>query len=283
MRVWNLFSKREKERRGEITDVFAYDTIPYGLRVQIVLIITDAIGEDKDSLARNPIAKPIFEECKAILAREHKSFVLFENARSLEDEILNYFLKEQDVNKVIDIIEIFFTSIDKTVRNTPNYAHLTTSKITPDDAIGELNVRFKENAVGYQFAGGEIVRLDSTYMHSEIVLPTIQLLSNRKFQGANEEYLRAHEHYRHGRNQECLNECLKAFESTMKIICKEKGWAFDPNKDTSSKLISICLSNNLIPNSYQSQFTSLRAFLAMEFQRFEIEHQVMVRVLFLVQ
>ncbi|HEX2898786.1 MAG TPA: hypothetical protein VHS96_03605, partial [Bacteroidia bacterium] len=97
--------------------------------------------------------------------------------------------------------------------------------------------------------------------HSEVTLPAIQLLSRPKFHGANLEYLRGHEHYRHGRNSECLVECLKAFESTMKIICQEKGWPFNPNKDTSSKLIAICLSNNLIPSSYQSQFTSLKSLL----------------------
>jgi hypothetical protein len=51
----------------------------------------------------------------------------------------------------------------------------------------------------------------------------VYVLWSAKFDGANEEYLKAHEHYRHRRNKECLTECLteclKAFESTMKIIC----------------------------------------------------------------
>ena len=112
-----------------------------------------------------------------------------------------------------------------------------------------------------QFEANEIIRVDSTYTHSEIVKPTLNLLWNKKFSGANEEYLKAHEHYRHQRNKECLTECLKAFESTMKVICKEKGWPFDEDKDTSKKLIQICFNNNLIPQYIQNQFTSLQNLL----------------------
>lgn len=82
---------------------------------------------------------------------------------------------------------------------------------------------YKEHRIGYQFESSQIIRVDSTIIHSEITRPTLSLLWNRKFVGANEEYLQAQEHYRQGRNKECLNKCLKAFESTMKSICNEKG------------------------------------------------------------
>ena len=83
---------------------------------------------------------------------------------------------------------------------------------------------------------------------------------HKKFQGANEEYMKAHENYCHGKNKECLTECLKAFESTMKIICKEKGWTFSET-DTAKKLILICFQNGLVPTFTQNQFTSLQNLL----------------------
>jgi len=46
----------------------------------------------------------------------------------------------------------------------------------------------------------------------------------------------------------------------MKIICKEKGWTFDP-KDTAKKLIQICFQNGLVPIFTQNQFTSLTNLL----------------------
>jgi len=97
-------------------------------------------------------------------------------------------------------------------------------------------------------------------MHAEITKPAIALLWNQKYQGANEEFLKAHEHYRHGRNKECLADCLKAFESTLKIICTEKNWPFQPT-DTAKTLIQVCFTNGLIPPFMQNQFTSLKSLL----------------------
>ena len=83
---------------------------------------------------------------------------------------------------------------------------------------------------------------------------------NEKFSGANEEYMKAHDHYLHGRNKECLNDCLKSFESVLKTICKEKKWQFNQS-DTSKKLIKICFENELVPSFTQNQFTSLQNLL----------------------
>lgn len=44
MKVFDLFSKRQKRIRGEMPDVYQYETIPSELRVQIIHIINDAFG-----------------------------------------------------------------------------------------------------------------------------------------------------------------------------------------------------------------------------------------------
>lgn len=43
----------------------------------------------------------------------------------------------------------------------------------------------------------------------------------------------------------------------LKIICKEKAWAYSQN-DTARKLIQICFQNGLVPSFTQNQFTSLQ-------------------------
>ena len=43
----------------------------------------------------------------------------------------------------------------------------------PDDAVEELNHRFKEHAIGYQYLEGELVRVDSQFAHAEIVKPAL--------------------------------------------------------------------------------------------------------------
>ncbi len=260
MGIFNLFSKRQKLLNGEIPDTYIYDSIPQTLRVQIVHIIRDTIGEPNYRGLNKP--SEAYKFISDILCREYGTFSLIHNtpANGTMNEVENFLLQVKSTEQVLDIVELTFRYIDKGIRLDYDYTFYTIVKQSPDDAIAELNTRFKEHGVGYSYENGEIIRVDSTYVHAEIVKPTLSLLFNSKFDGACEEYLKAHEHYRHGRNKECLTDCLKAFESTMKIICTEKGWTFSQT-DTAKKLIQICFTNNLVPSFTQNQFTSLTNLL----------------------
>ncbi len=118
----------------------------------------------------------------------------------------------------------------------------------------------EEHRIGYQLESGKIIRIDSKFMHSEVVKPALTVLADNMYKGANDEFLKAHEHYRHGRYKECLNECLKSFESTMKAIYTKRGWSYN-EKDTAHRLIGICFQNKLIPDYLQSKFNSLQSSL----------------------
>lgn len=260
MAIFNLFSKRQKELKGEVPEVFVYDQLPYSLRVQIVHIIQDAIGERKSAYS-DDMPREIYKGIHETLCREYGVFSLSDQ-HTISDRlaITNYLLSVDEIDKALDVIELSFKYISIVIMGQANYDVLIKIKLTPDEAVEELNTRFREHGVGYQFESGEVIRVDSTYVHSEITKPVLSLLWNDKFTGANEEYLKAHEHYRHGRNKECLTDCLKAFESTMKIICSEKEWAFNQT-DTASKLINVCFANDLIPSFTQNQFSSLQNLL----------------------
>lgn len=260
MAIFDIFSKRQKRLRGEIPDVYTYDEIPQPLKVQIVHIIQDAIGEDR--YVGDEHAKNIYKFLHKAICREYGVFRLGNGYNELhQEQLFNYFLQSKKAEEAIDIVELSFKYIDTIIReNFWTHKQQTNPQLDPNSAIAELNERFREHGVGYSFEGGEIIRIDSTYIHAEVTKPTIALLWNNRFKGANEEYLKAHEHYRHGRNKECLTECLKAFESTIKVICKEKGWAYNQT-DTAKKLIQICFQNGLVPPFTQNQFTSLQNLL----------------------
>lgn len=218
--------------------------------------IRDAVGEDHYG---HNYAQNVYEFIHETLCREYGVFTLKQHARSDKEAVLDFFLNCEDTEQALDIIETAFKLINVYVRKD-EYEWNTDRKISQDDAISELNHRFKEHGIGFQFESNEIIRLDSTFLHSEVIKPTLTLLSSPIYKGANEEFLKAHEHYRHGRNKECLNECLKAFESVMKAICKKHKWPFTDN-DTAKKLIETCFSKELVPSYLQSQFTSLRSVL----------------------
>lgn len=110
-----------------------------------------------------------------------------------------------------------------------------------------------ESNSGYTFEGSKIINVDSTVVHQEIIVPVIQLLSNKKFEVAHQIYLKAHEHWRNQENVDCLNACGRAFESTMKIICREL-WKIDADDKTAGKLIEICFKNKLLPDYLKGHF-----------------------------
>jgi len=172
--------------------------------------------------------------------------------------VLNFFLQQTDVEIQIDIIELLFRKIDLFVRASPGYFAL--NSINPDEAIDELNSRFKEHGLGYEYAAGQIIRIDSKLLHQEVIKPVLLFLQNAKFKGANEEFLSAHSHFREGKHKECLNDCLKAFESTLKIICGKRKWPFKTT-DTAKRLLEIVFEKELIPSFLQSHFIGLRTTL----------------------
>ena len=102
--------------------------------------------------------------------------------------------------------------------------------------------------------------MDSELAHQQIVRPALVALREPGFKTANDEYLSAFDHYLHGRYKECLADCLKAFESTMKIICEERRWPYKQT-DTAGKLLNILFEHELIPPYLLSEFTALRSTL----------------------
>jgi hypothetical protein len=168
-----------------------------------------------------------------------------------------------DVNKCLDVLQVTFAILN--VRNwevgMPSFMELVPYAANfVEEAIAECNQRFKEHRVGFQLVGGQILRIDSDFTHQQLTMPALRLLEQNFLKGANEEFFSALDHHRHGRHKESLNECLKAFESTMKAICHKRGWRYDQN-DTAKTLIGICEKNNLFPVFMENHLTGLRMSL----------------------
>lgn len=260
MAIVDLFSKRQKQLRGEVLDVYKYDTIPTQLRVQIVHIWHDCLGNESEYDDRHIRVKSAYEAVATILHREYGVFNLTNNAHdNYMEEVIGFFLKEKDAEKVLDVIDLSFRIADRFARSF-NYKHSRDAHAGVDNAIEELNCRFKEHGVGFEYSHGEIIRIDSQLIHSEVVKPALNLLNVEEYAGAQQEFLKAYEHYRQGDSKTALNEALKAFESIMKAICDKRKWPYDSN-DTSKRLIDICYKQGLVPAFWQHHMGALRSLL----------------------
>ncbi|WKB55972.1 STM4504/CBY_0614 family protein [Eleftheria terrae] len=254
MPAYDIFSKRQKKLRGEVPDVYAYDEIPKPLRVQMLYIIRDATGKRYSA----ETVSECFEFIHDTLCREHGLLNLVDRLSDKGKSIEVFLLQEPKVELVLDAIELCFKLIDLHLREIDPY--FSSRSLSADEAVEELNLRFKEHGVGYQYVAGGIIRMDSAYVHSEVVKPALVLLGQDGFAGANDEFRTAHDHYRHRRYKECLVECLKAFESTMKSVCKRRGWMAEPGA-TAARLVEVCLENQLFPRYLETQMGAVRTLL----------------------
>jgi hypothetical protein len=255
--IYDIFSKRAKRERGNAPEVYCYDQISNTLRVQIVHVLTDVLSTD------DAYEKKLEESAKVIhdvLAREYGLFMLSEDLqyhRQYSKAVFDFVLKTANVERVLDILELGLFIAE---RVQANYSYHEKPVLVAAEGVDEINNRFREDAVGYQYESGKILRVDSQFMHQEVVKPALAVLRSADLAGANQEFLAAHEHYRNRRYKEAINECLKAFESTMKVICIRQSWNVESNA-TASRLIDVCFANKLVPDYLQSEFASLRSAL----------------------
>lgn len=271
MRKWTLRSKRNQQKVGN-SDVYQYETLPDVFRNQVIYILVETLGHYDSSYRPGsralsaPSANKRWEKLFALYAREIGAFNLIDSpGRSISEQCMQY-VQTAPTEQALNFIKLAFRFMDEELRRDPEYMdHIyggygyQPKKI--DDAIEELNHRFQEHNLGYQFLNGQLVQKNNQYLHEEAVVPALTLLSNPQFQGAQEEFLKAHQHYRERQYKEAVVEALKAFESTMKSILDERKWPYEKDKDTASKLVDILLKNQLIPQMVQDQFNQLGGLL----------------------
>jgi len=246
----DIYSKRTKEQSERLV----YDKISQKLKVQIVRTWQKFFKQlDKKE------AEKLWSKINDIICDEHAKHTLLEDSfssRYYESyRCQDYFESLASLKESLDVIEIVFRSIDmitEIIRRRFSF--------TSKDAEDELNERFIENDFGYKFTEGKIVRVDNQILHKDIIDKTLNLTLNKLFANANEEYLSALDHLKNNRNKEALNDSLKSFESTMKIILLDLRWKYNEN-DTAKKLIQICFERGLIPEYLQSHFSALRTTL----------------------
>ncbi len=251
--MYKLYSERIKNRDGE-PEVYIYDEFPEAFRNQVFFIMSDVLDEYED--------EDLWDYVHDTFSREKglKKMGPY-NEGYRKDNIEVYVGKATDED-FLDLVDYVFCLFDNVCRDArPEYRYdLDTNKMV-DKAIEELNYRFKQHNLGYEFVNSEIIRIDNKVLHQEVVKPALKLLYEEGFDGAEEEFRKAFEYRRKGDNRNAILEAGKSFESTIKTICDKKGYTYDKAKDTAKTLIKILESNNFYPTYMSSHMASLRTAL----------------------
>lgn len=251
MALLSIFSRRKRQAEQPAKDVYEYENVPIKVRVQILMNISkciSAVGHYNFS------SEQIYESITSELREEVGRFSLTNDYHSsIAEEIGHWFLNHATTDELFDAIELF---VMVTSRAADNQAH--TSAIR--QSIARINARLLEAGLGYEIAGQQVIEKSNEYAHTEVVLPALHVLSERRFSNANKEFREAHHAYRAGEYEDCLVDCLKAFESVMKVIADERGWQI-PKTANASKLIAALFEHEFVPKYMQNQFAGLKAML----------------------
>ena len=255
MEVLDLYSKRQKRRRGEIPGSCT-DDLSHELRVKIFLLWEEfdpphyhSMGGCDYKLSKNVI------RC---LRKAYGKFRLWEPAkmdgRSISDakELKEFFLAETDVEKALDIVEAVFTYIC----DQPEYERESR------EAIETLNKIFLEHGANYRFADGRIIPTKSEFLYKEAIEPALELIRDPAYKGAQKPFLDALDCYRKGSLSGVLIELNNSLESALEIICNKHGWQYqNPKNPRVSDLVKACFQNNLIPEYWHEHFSELSELL----------------------
>jgi hypothetical protein len=254
-----LYSKEHWATKSPV--VYQHTELPQTLRNQIVTIFERILGRTSP-IEKTP-ANKVYEEATRILRHEYglEQLMTFNGpdvlALMLPGEELRRFFQANNIIYCLDVIQVLLTVMTQHKEELLNHS----SEISIDEGTAEINERFREHGVGFQIVDGEILKIESEIVFQNATTPALNLLRQPYLSGANQEFLSAYGHLRHGRYKECLTGCGKAFESTMKAICHKRGWTYDPHRDTASKLIEICEANGLFASYQKSHLTGLRSCL----------------------
>lgn len=258
--MYKLFSQRKKEEIKEL-DVFVYDVFSEAFRNQFLHILSDVFDKSKQ-LTRH-FYVPNYTDFWLLVCQQFsrekglKHIPPAPFSRYINDQyaLINYIDTCDDVDflDLMDFIIVQIICSDETKKVIETEAL--------ENAIIELNYRFKANFLGYECINGKLIVKTNTVIHNEVIKPALALLSHKEFSGAEQEYLKAFDCFKKGDNKNAILEAIKSFESTMKIICKGKKYPFDAKNDTASKLLSILETNSFYPKYLNSHMAGVRTTL----------------------
>jgi len=255
--VRRLFTKRN----APPPDKLRYD-IPEQIRTRILAVFEDHV-DPQHGLGGllSDVGKMLFKEYGGLYQSA------YEMARRSDNPVIEHFYLCDD-GHAIDFIEACFQQWPYSGRQ---------------QGVDEINGIFREHGIGYELTPyvehevekevegrfgkrkqkyietdyPQVIRLDSQLAHQEIVRPMLHLLSDSRLRVANREMLDALFSLRSGQWDDAITSSCSAFESLLKTICDLKGWAYDPNRDTCSRLVAICRDNGLFPAFYVPLFEAV--------------------------
>ncbi|MAM40229.1 MAG: hypothetical protein CL949_17410 [Erythrobacter sp.] len=262
MAIFELYSKRQADaEKSANADVYQYDSIPKPLRIQVQQIALEGIGNvgSYGGYSDRDRDNDIWAEIETIYLRE-KGLDQIAGGEFAGSRVLAY-MRECRTLDWLDFLELLCTGLQVMGGHDKHYARQNWGVgTTGQEAVDEINYRMRQAGVGYQIEDTQVVRVDSQYVHAEVVKPALTLLSQEGFDGPREEFLAAHLHYRAAEHRQAVAMAANALESTFKAIFAKNGWEYKTGARISD-LVKVAKANRLWPDYMDASFDQLIATL----------------------
>ncbi|SDI14408.1 STM4504/CBY_0614 family protein [Proteiniclasticum ruminis] len=246
--MFELYSIRNSKEN--LNDFYEYDNFSNKIRTQIFLILDEYLFSSKYKL--NDYISRIYEKESGEIIFSRK----FNDTSVFEDFI--YACSSEELIDFIDVICYFIWNSCDLVEYEDEYHHIEWTK---DKIVSELNHKFKQSHMGYEIIEDKVVRVDNELLHLTVTKPALHFLKEKDFKGAEEEIFKAFSYYTDGDYENTVLFSMKAFESTMKTICFNKGYASEVEKKTAKELINIVLTEGYVPEYLRTHLSGLRSTL----------------------
>jgi hypothetical protein len=268
MPVYDTFSKRlKREQEAGQSDVYKYDDLPANFLNQVCYIWNSAVGryESYDvvhtPLGPKRVKNAVWLSVYNTMRREEGTFVEYSADQNPKTWCLTHLVRT-DTSGALNLIEMSFRFMCRRTLTSDEAKGFGITQ-TLESAISELNTRFQENDLGYEFvidedsSDGKLIRKDSTFIHANAVLPAIALLRGAGFDGANEEFFKAYEHLMRGNNKNAIVESAKAVESAMIAICQLRAWPISSTATANELIKAVAADGRLLSADMQNTLMGL--------------------------
>lgn len=251
----SLFSRRKKA----VQDTYGY-RIPEHVRSRLLHTIRLSLESHRGG---NLSIGRVLDEMRDKILQRYGGFrcSAYEAARMNDDPVVEHFFRCSD-EEVMDFLQMCFETqwhcggqatveaINRVLDEENIGYELTPYSETYTDGAMMFG-RFNPTAKTVHAHLPKVLRKDEKLLHAEAVKPCLEALSDPRFSTANDELLSAFDEHRQGNYGDAVTDAGSAFESVLKTICTHKGWLYDKDKDTCSKLLDVCRANGLFHPFYK--------------------------------
>lgn len=238
---------------------YTLDHLPESFLVQAFMLLEDVIGGERRTagprggpLATPEATGPMWDHLRTNVLRlfgrmelESGIWVDGEWDYSAKGQLETFLVHDRDlsVSHRLSGLEICWRSI---ITFMPRIARYRPADDVPElvrRSISLFNRFAAHHSLGYRFDAvtKRIVHIESEVLFREAIEPAVEELHLSGFTNAQRELTGAFRYLRQGDYEQAIQAAYRAFESTVKYICAERGWARNPDRKQTSELLKTAL------------------------------------------